>query len=304
MWRTTIADPWLAPLWVLALVACVPQLPARIRSLALLLLPAAAALSGVMRFASHQDTHFFSSVAAGYFMIFLFAALASVTVMSAVRKRSETLTLLGLAGPFAATAYLLVTYSTSAAWWRGSPVLALAPLALGVVIGWSDEVREGLGVTGVAIASAWLLFALLAALFGTSHNDQPPFRLNAHLTTGPYAGITTTPQRAAQLRDFARAAAYWVKPGDSVLVVGGPIVYLFATGPMATNAVWLNPGKSDRATVAYYGRTGDTPDVAFINLNVLTPVSKKDDPLVAYIARNYRAVDTVGNVFVVWVRKP
>jgi len=302
--HSTLLDRYLLPLWVLAIVASIPRVSQRVRSVALLLLPFAAASSGVMRFVNHQNTHWFSSLAAGYLIVFLVAATVPVAVRAMVERRTELLSLLRLAAPFTIVAYLLVTYASSAGWWRGSPVIALGPLALAVVAGWAEDVRRGLGPAGLAVGSLCLLLALFGFLFGTSHDDQPPYRLTTFVGSGPYAGITTTPQRAAQMRDFERKARRWVKPGDKVLVQGGPLGYLFADAPMATNQVWLVPGKTDSETVGYFTRTGDTPDVAFVNRNILTPGSVATDPFVGYLTRNYHVVDIAGSEFVVWVRHP
>jgi hypothetical protein len=92
------------------------------------------------------------------------------------------------------------------------------------------------------------------------------------LRSGPYAGIRTTPQRAAyleQLRaDLARVAA----PSDRLLFFYQvPAFYLFWPHRIAANSVWIastrgltdmdDPGPLPPATLAYYEREHTLPDV-------------------------------------------
>jgi hypothetical protein len=115
----------------------------------------------------------------------------------------------------------------------------------------------------------------------------PYGKLTVTLHGGPYAGIRTTPSRAAyliQLRaDLSRVAA----PSDRLLFFYQvPAFYLFWPHGVATNSVWISspkgldvnddPGPLPPATLAYYHRERLLPDVV---VRVIATVGLSDRQL-------------------------
>ena len=144
--------------------------------------------------------------------------------------------------------------------------LALAPRA-----GDGPAVRRAL--PGLALAC---LTGILAVTVVYQYQFLPravPYsQMTVTLHGGPYAGIRTTPSRAAYLRqlsaDLSRAAA----PSDRLLVFyQTPAFYLFWPHRLATNSSWLtspkgfdandDPGPLPAATLAYYEREKTAPDL-------------------------------------------
>ena len=95
---------------------------------------------------------------------------------------------------------------------------------------------------------------------------------------GPYAGIRTTPQRAAYLDQLRADLARVTRPSDRLLFFYQvPAFYLFWPHRIAANSVWISsveglnvmddPGPLPPATLAYYGREHITPDVVVRVIN-------------------------------------
>lgn len=95
---------------------------------------------------------------------------------------------------------------------------------------------------------------------------------------GPYAGIRTTPQRAAYLDQLRADLAGVTTPSDRLLFFYQvPAFYLFWPHRIAANSVWISsveglnvmddPGPLPPATLAYYSREHITPDVVVRVIN-------------------------------------
>jgi hypothetical protein len=104
--------------------------------------------------------------------------------------------------------------------------------------------------------AACLLGVLVVMLFSLSFKDGAPLRLEHRFWHGPLAGIATTDQNARRISLVAQGGRRWVRAGDRVLVFNDPLAYLLVGGRIYTNAVWLEPGVSDSATIAYFRREG------------------------------------------------
>jgi len=144
--------------------------------------------------------------------------------------------------------------------------LALAPRA-----GESDRVRALL--PGLALAC---LAGILAVTVTYQYQFLPRAVPYSHLTVtvhgGPYAGVRTTPQRAAYLAQLRSDLASVARPSDRLLVFyEEPAFYLFWPYRTATNSVLLASvkglneagvtGPLPPATLAYYRRERILPDV-------------------------------------------
>ncbi|MGD0997979.1 MAG: hypothetical protein ABR941_06635, partial [Thermoleophilia bacterium] len=150
--------------------------------------------------------------------------------------------------------------------------LALAPRK-----GESERLRRVLpGVTLACLAG--ILAVTVVYQFQFLPRAVPYSQMTVTLRSGPYAGIRTTPQRAAyleQLRaDLARVAA----PSDRLLFFYQvPAFYLFWPHRIAANSVWIastrgltdmgDPGPLPPATLAYYEREHTLPDVVVRVIN-------------------------------------
>ncbi len=302
--RRALITRWTLPAWLLGAVAAVPLLPRRIRGIAALLVPVACLIPAGRVLASGGGLEKFGTNGAAYLVLLTATATLPALTTAWAERSADTLRGLAIALPTAIVGYFVVAYSTSSGWLSAVPVIAVAPLAAIVLPAWCTLVADsGLGRAVAAIA---IVSVLVALLFSTSFNDSPPLTLRHRFSSGALAGITTTPTRAADIDRIVAAGQRWSSPTDKVLVVGRPLGYLLVPGAAHTNAAWLVTGPSDRYTVKYFEATG-APDVAYINRSVLSSAggleaAAAEDPLVAYLARDYDLVETF-DPFAVFVRR-
>ena len=333
--RVVLTSNWLLPMWILAVLACLPWLARRARAVALALVPLAATVLPAWHH-RHARIPFFGrfgtaclvTISAGLLVPIVFWAVSeavsehrraavsearpepepAATLEAEGEARSEpepaaaleaegearpepaatleaeaearpaaarplrpvgVLSLLVLAAPPALVGFVIVGLSTSSGWYRALLFVGLAPLTVVLVADWGLMVKRDGGRRIFAPAAAALLLVMLVALFASSFKDGAPWKLTDHIWHGPLAGIATTDQRAAQIAVVEAQGRRWVGGHDRVLVFDAPLAYALVGGRIDTNAVWLQSGPSDQATVDYFSRTGRLPDVVLLSSGIV-----------------------------------
>ena len=195
---------------------------------------------------------------------------------------------------------------------------ALGGLLLVLVVQWSTAVRRLVGVRarrGAVPARAASALAVLPAvamalaLLALPFDEPSSVRVDTRITTGPWAGLVTTSDRAARLTALSSTVDEVTRGGRPVLVLGASGGYLAANGPMATPSVWLDDhGAANRWAVDWYHRTGRVPDVVVVTeagdaRAGGAPAWAARDPLRAWVATAYRVVRTVPGVGTVLERR-
>ena len=144
--------------------------------------------------------------------------------------------------------------------------LALAPAA-----GDGRRVRRLLpGLTLVCLVGILAVTVLYQYQF--LPRAVPYSQMTATVHGGPYAGVRTTPVRAAYLEQLRADLARVTSPADRLLIFyQAPALYLFWPHRVATNSVWISSPKGldvnndtgplPPATLAYYQREHVLPDV-------------------------------------------
>lgn len=144
--------------------------------------------------------------------------------------------------------------------------LALAPRA-------GEQARLARLLPGLALVClSGILAITLVYQYQFLPRAVPYGRLTVTVHGGPYAGVRTTPLRAAYLEQLRRDLPQVASPADRVLFFYQvPAFYLFWPHRVATDTVWLSsveglsvmddPGPLPPATLAYYRREHVLPDV-------------------------------------------
>ncbi len=144
--------------------------------------------------------------------------------------------------------------------------LALAPRR-----GDGPRLRKALpGLTLVCLAGVLAVTVVFQYQF--LPRAVPYSQLTVTIHGGPYAGVRTTPQRAAYLQQLRFDLARTTTPSDRVLFFYQvPAFYLFWPHRVATNSVWISsvkglsamddPGPLPPSTLAYYRREDTLPGI-------------------------------------------
>ncbi len=144
--------------------------------------------------------------------------------------------------------------------------LALAPRA-----GDGPAVRKAL--PGLALAClAGILAVTIVYQYQFLPRAVPYSQMTVTLHGGPYAGIRTTPSRAAYLEQLSADLSRVAAPSDRLLFFyQTPAFYLFWPHRVATNSSWLtspkgfdmndDTGPLPAATLSYYAREKTAPDL-------------------------------------------
>jgi hypothetical protein len=202
--------------------------------------------------------------------------------------------------------YLTVAYVTNSSWNRGMPAIAIAPLAVGILLCWGTSLaEEGSDRVFWAGAAATLLVAF-ALLFSSVFSDSSFWQPQTRVKSGAYAGLLTSPAHRDALDAFAKRSGRWVKPGSRVTFLGQEEAYLVSGGTPLTPAAWLFLGPADSTAIAYFDRTGHTPDVVFVAdadvaLEGGYSRATTQDPMLRWVAARYRLTDDIGG-FSVFIR--
>ncbi len=320
--RVVLTGRWLTPMWILAVLACVPWFSPRVRAVALALLPLAATVlpawhnrADRIMFFGRFGTACLVTISAGLLVPVVFWAVHGAVrahrraaIDEVGRDRwPDALRLLALAAPPALVGFVVVALSTSSGWYRALAFVGLAPLTIVLVADWGRTVRRDGGRLIFAPAAGALVLVLLVALFASSFKDGASWSLTHRIWHGPLAGIATSDQRAAEIAAVEAQGRRWVRPHDRVLVFNSPLAYVLVGGRMFTNADWLQSGHSDQVTVDYFARKHRTPDVVFLSSGIAArsggpALTNTNDPLVRFLAAHYRVVES-GQLLDVLVRR-
>jgi hypothetical protein len=293
-----LVSPWLWPMWALAVFSSVARVPRHARTIALALLPVAAALPGAALLARGEHLAFGTS--AGSWLITLCAG-ALVPSALAVRRlgREDLLRLLVVAAPASAVGYVTVAYFTNSTWSRGMPAIALAPLAVGILVCWGTALAEEGGRRALGSAAVAALLVAFALLYATVFSDAPLTEPHVRVTQGAYAGLLTGVAHRDALEELAERSPRWVKPDSRVTFLGQAEAYLAAGGTPYTPAAWLYLGPGNSAGIRYFEREGHLPDVVFVNDADVEQAGGYErvperDPMLRWVLAGYRRVDTAG----------
>jgi hypothetical protein len=316
----TLVRVWGVPIWAWflpsAAVSLATALPAmrtasraRVRGLLLAALPLALALPVLANSMTTVANGRVWTFGGNYLVAFVLFAFAPM-VADLGTMRPDMRRLVDIVVPPAVAGMLVVTLLSSASLYWASGIVGLAPLVVAMVVWWAWTVERPLGARLAPWAVLSLLAALLVLLFGGTFNEPPAWSLRHTITTGAYAGITTTEARARSLAAVEELTARWVRPGAGVLFIDSPGGYLtLGSGVPVTPVTWLDHGSADAAAVAYYDRIGRWPDVVFVATGVWTAasapgVSRDFDPLLVDMTSTYRVAETSSQTgFTVLVRK-
>jgi hypothetical protein len=297
-------SPQLIALWVAVVVACIPAVPARVRSFALALVPLLAAVPAL--FILLGGDHLAFGTSAQSWLITLCAAIAVPGLLGAKRHGERgLLRLVVLAAPFSLVGYVTVAYVTNSSWNRGMPAVALAPLAVGLIACWAATVlAEGsLGALGTSAGLA--LLVMFALLFSTVFNDNSFWERQVRVKSGAYAGILTSPEHRNHLDEFGKRAPQWVGPDTRVTFLGQGEAYLVSGGVPYTPATWLYLGPGDAEALTYFRREAHDPGVVFVNDADVSNAGGYDeaprtDPMLRWVLTRYHRAGEVGG-FAVFV---
>jgi hypothetical protein len=303
---TVLGHRWKLPLWAWFVPALavgigtalpVMRVPGRerLRGWLLASLPLVLAIPVFANWSSHGRHSSLWTVGGNYLIAFVVFALPGV--LAGLRAASDDVRrLVLLALPAGAVGFLVVSASTSAGIFWASGVVGLAPLVLATVVGWVVEVRRVASPRLEATTALSILLAVVVLLFGVSFKGGSSLDLHHTITSGPYAGVTTTQRKARRIFASQMLADRWVGPSTGVLFFAKPAGYILQRGVMVTNAVWLASGPKDQATIGYFDRTGRWPDVVFVSSSLISPSGVVRgvvaDPLLAALAARYRVVET------------
>jgi hypothetical protein len=191
---------------------------------------------------------------------------------------------------------------------------ALGGLLLVLVVQWSstvlrlETIRSPRLTPGARMAAALSVVPAVAMALGflaLPFHEPGSLAVNTRITGGPWAGLVTTADRAAEVTALAATVDDVTRGGRPVLVLGASGGYLAANGPMATPSVWLEDhGAANRWALDWFVRTGRTPDVVVVTATADAGAGGAAawagrDPLRAWLATAYpvqRVVPGVGTV--------
>jgi hypothetical protein len=179
----------------------------------------------------------------------------------------------------ALAAGLVSGYSSANSWLQMDVGLLPAMVLSGVFLALALAPRVGEGqrlrkvLPGLALAClAGILAVTVVYQFQFLPRAVPYSQLTVTLHGGPYAGIRTTPARAAYLEQLRADLSRVAGPSDRLLFFYQvPALYLFWPHRTAANSVWItsvkgfeandDTGPLPPATLAYYERERTLPDV-------------------------------------------
>jgi hypothetical protein len=176
-------------------------------------------------------------------------------------------------------AALVTGYSSASGWLQMDVGLLPAVVISGVMLALALTPRRGERAVlrralpiGALLALAGILAVTIVYEYQFLPRAVPLAKLTVTMHGGPYAGIHTTPSRAAYLTQLRADLPRVATPSDRLLIFYQvPAFYLFWPYRLATNSVWISspkglefmddPGPLPPATLAYYHRERLLPDV-------------------------------------------
>jgi hypothetical protein len=126
-----------------------------------------------------------------------------------------------------------------------------------------------------------VLATLVTDQYRSIYRDDPLPRLTARVPAGAFAGLRTTPERAAFLAQLATDLAPLL--GDGIFYDSFPAGFLLVPGRPAVNTVWVmapqeNPGLDRDVFLEYWARTRRTPAFAVRMLSIPRSTTETWEP--------------------------
>lgn len=307
LWRLmgSLVQVWVVPLFMWFIPAAVisywttffGRAPGRerARGIALAALPVALVLPVLANWAALGGQLSSLGTIGGNFLIAFVLFVAPPMFTSLLRMEGDQRRDMALmALPAGILGFAVIIASSSADIFWASGIVGLGPIVVTVIVWWAVELGRVFGPNVEAASVASLLLALLVLLFGYGFKtDGPPLGMPETVSTGAYAGVQMSEQRAAEIEDLTRLAKKWVGPNTTVTVVDMPGAYLVTGGIPLTNVVWLDPGPFDAFTVKYLDRAGRWPDVVFVPLSRLNQPEEviEASPFLSAVVKRYTLVE-------------
>jgi len=290
------------PAIALSFLLAVPMIPSRIRGWLAAALPLAVMLPGVHALQSGVPWTF--GVPALSYLLAFTLSLVPLAIVAGVTRGDDdrdVRRLLVLGAVFSAVAAPLLVLVTSSGFVSGMAGVGATPFAIAAIIAWLWLISQWAGRSALWTAGLVLLAVEVTLLFSTAYRDLPPLQMERRVSHGAVAGIRTSARQAEEIGHIEDSLAVLTKPGSRLLVVNAPLVYLLTDAEPLTYATWTVPGPADGPVIDYFRRSGVTPDVIAVSRALMTeeddsvPVDP-NDPLLAWITKNYERVDRAGYV--------
>ena len=177
-------------------------------------------------------------------------------------------------------------------------VLAGALMVLAAMwVRMAAEVSPRLAVVAAAVPVTCIASAWWVQPFG----DAPIWQLDTRIASGPWSGLLTTRERAADLEWLQSVVEQHAEPQQGVLFIGFPGGYLIGHQRMDTNTLFITPEYDQgAATVAWLERTGRRPSlVVAAPFETDSSAGQPDDPLRRWVTEHYTpaVVEARGSVW-------
>lgn len=207
---------------------------------------------------------------AGFAIVYAFLA-PYLYLFVPLEKRRVGAQLLIWAWAPAMIAGAIAAFTSAAGFINGFVGVMPALMASGVFLAWALEavVREPRSERPAPAKTSrppWLAFVVLVAIAGVcvvfqfqfQIRDIPRGALTSRFDSGPWWGISVTPERRLLLDAFAADLGAEARSGDGLLVFDqAPGFYLYWKGSIAANTYWMYTGLDGQftePTLSYYRR--------------------------------------------------
>lgn len=289
----TLIKPSVLPLVAVSASAALLS-DGRWRRVALLLVPLAAALPGVLQVASGGTSESYGVFASSYMVLLTLALAPSLLKRDPSGGEDDARTLLRLAGGAGVIGYLVVGLTTNSGWFWGMTFVGLAPLSAALVMVWVSGLRHRYG----AVSGRWgatLLVLTGVALYGlVVFKTGLPWGMTHHVTDGAYAGLVVDDRMGEVIETLEADTRQLIDDDTEVFVIGNPGAYPVVGGRPYTPVLWHISGPVAGRTIQYFDERGHWPEVVVLK-PILETWDGLDDPLVERIRREYRVVgESVG----------
>lgn len=276
----------------MTVLAVVPGVPARWRAAGVGMIPVLVVAGSMLSFGEVTPAPF-GRVTAVNAVVICALLLTPVTVFVVGRARQDLGRLLVLTLPpslVQAGIFLLSTWS-GPAW--GVPYIGLAPLFLAITVGWLSIVEHGHRI-GPVIAGTSLVLALGLLLALKPFRDPYPWDLGGRVTSGPFAGLSTTELTVASVDELEDVLDASVRPDQGLLVFGNSGAYLFTDARPVTPMLWLaSEGQANQFIIdGYFDHRSERPDVVLVHENQVRAAGgwgalEQQDPFIAWLRDGY-----------------
>lgn len=297
------------PALVLAFLGSIPGLPARLRAVLVAGIPSLVVAGSMLAFAEETPAPFGRVTAVNVVVV---CALLFVPVSVFVVSRSQwdvgQLLVLALPTSVVQAAVILLSTWSGPAW--GVPYIGLSPLFLALTVGWLVVIERGHRV-GTVIAGTSLVVALALLLTLKPFRDPYPWDLDGRVTSGPFAGLSTTQLTVDSLDVMNEVLDESVRADQGLLVFGSSAAYLFTDARPVTPMLWLvSEGRANQFVIDdYFMRRRVRPDVVLVHENQVLAAGgwdafERHDPLAAWLRAGYETRPEQRGPFYVMTPRP